>query len=93
MAFTQIEILANYIMAEIPGEPSASEGAGDTAIRLLKQLKADLAKLEQDGKRLDWLDEQISWDKEPGIWWHFEWPPGNKLTLRQAIDKAKAGGE
>jgi len=43
MGKTQIDLLADYIMAEIPGEPSASEGAGDTAIRLLKQLKADLA--------------------------------------------------
>jgi len=33
----QIQLLANYIMWEIPGEPSRSEGAGDTAIRLLRQ--------------------------------------------------------
>lgn len=32
----QIDRLANFIMAEIPGEPSQSEGAIDTAIRLLK---------------------------------------------------------
>ncbi len=32
----QINLLADYIMAEIPGEPSQDEGAGDTAIRLLK---------------------------------------------------------
>lgn len=44
MAKTQIDLLADYIMAEIPGEPSASEGAGDTAIRIITQLKADLAK-------------------------------------------------
>ena len=35
----QIKILADYIMAEIPGEPSRSEGAGDTAVRLLKQYR------------------------------------------------------
>jgi len=35
----QIEVIANYIMAEIPGEPSRSEGAGDTAVRLLKEYR------------------------------------------------------
>jgi len=33
----QIDNLANYIMEFIPGEPSQSEGAGDTAIRLLRE--------------------------------------------------------
>ena len=32
----QVERLANVIMFEIPGEPSQSEGAIDTAIRLLR---------------------------------------------------------
>jgi len=32
----QIERLADFIMQEIPGEPSQSEGAVDTAIRLLR---------------------------------------------------------
>ncbi len=31
----QTKILADYIMANVPGEPSRSEGAGDCAIRLL----------------------------------------------------------
>ncbi len=35
----QIDKLANFIMAEIEGEPSQSEGAGDTAIRIIKQLQ------------------------------------------------------
>lgn len=38
-AESQNEALANYIMAEIPNEPSQSEGAGDTAIRLLKKYR------------------------------------------------------
>lgn len=38
----QIRVLADYIMAEIPGEPSRSEGAGDTAVRLLKQYRSEL---------------------------------------------------
>jgi hypothetical protein len=33
----QIQRLANFIMHEIPGEPSQSEGAVDTAIRLLRE--------------------------------------------------------
>lgn len=35
---SQIEILADYIIAEIPGEPSAGcGGAGSCAVRLLKE--------------------------------------------------------
>ena len=34
----QIGRLADFIMREIPGEPSQSQGAVDTAIRLLKQI-------------------------------------------------------
>lgn len=36
----QIDRLAKFIMAEIPGEPSLSEGAVDTAIRLLRSRAA-----------------------------------------------------
>lgn len=35
----EIEVLANYIMREIPGEPSLNQGAGDTAVRLLKRYR------------------------------------------------------
>ena len=31
----QIDRLANFIMAEVPGEPSESEGAVDCAIRII----------------------------------------------------------
>lgn len=31
----QIDVIANYIMGSIPGEPRLNEGAGDTAVRLL----------------------------------------------------------
>lgn len=34
----QIQRLASFIMAEVPGEPRKSEGAVDCAIRLLRQL-------------------------------------------------------
>lgn len=39
----QIDKLANFIMSEIEGEPSQNEGAGDTAIRIIKKLQAELA--------------------------------------------------
>lgn len=42
----QIDRLARWIMANVPGEPSRSEGAVDTAIRLLAQ-----AKLPENKKR------------------------------------------
>ena len=49
----QIEKLANSIMAEVPGEPSRSEGAVDTAIRIIRDLRgraksAEGRKLEAD---------------------------------------------
>lgn len=37
---SQIELLADFIMIEVPGEPSRNEGAGDCAIRLIKQYLA-----------------------------------------------------
>lgn len=33
---SQVDRLANYIMNNIPGEPSQNQGAIDTAIRLLR---------------------------------------------------------
>jgi hypothetical protein len=33
---SQVDRLAKFIMDQIPGEPSQSEGAIDTAIRLLR---------------------------------------------------------
>jgi len=38
---TQIDILADFIMKRVDGEPSLSEGAGDTAVRIIKQLQAE----------------------------------------------------
>ena len=39
---TQIEKLANFIMAEVDEEPSASEGAVDCAIRIIKSQQQEL---------------------------------------------------
>lgn len=36
-AMAQIDVLARFILNEIPGEPSQNEGAVDTAIRLLRR--------------------------------------------------------
>ena len=41
----QTRILADYIMANIPGEPSQNEGAGETAVRLLKEYRAALDRI------------------------------------------------
>ena len=40
--YTEITKLADYIIKEIPGEPSQSEGAGTTAIRLMKKYRTAL---------------------------------------------------
>ena len=39
----QIEKLANFIIEKVPGEPSQSEGAVDTAIRIIEQQAQELA--------------------------------------------------
>lgn len=39
----QIDRLAAFIMNEVPGEPSQSEGAVDTAIRWMRERLATLA--------------------------------------------------
>lgn len=36
---SQVNRLAEFIMAEVPGEPSQSEGAIDTAIRIITSLR------------------------------------------------------
>ena len=43
----QIDKLANFIMSEVEGEPSQNEGAGDTAIRIIKQLEAENKELKE----------------------------------------------
>ncbi|KKN17533.1 hypothetical protein LCGC14_0964910 [marine sediment metagenome] len=45
----QIERLASFIMEEVPGEPSASEGAVDCAIRILREKMATKACLHCGG--------------------------------------------
>ena len=38
----QIDVVGDYILAEIPGEPSRNEGPGRTAVRLLRQYRLTL---------------------------------------------------
>jgi len=44
----QIKKLADFIMAEVPGEPSQSEGAIDTAIRIIRT-QQDLLRARDKG--------------------------------------------
>jgi len=41
----QTELLANYIMFQVPGEPSQDEGAGRCAARLLRKYRTALARI------------------------------------------------
>jgi hypothetical protein len=47
-AAAEIGELAQFIMDEVPGEPSQSEGAGTTAIRIISGLRARVAELEAE---------------------------------------------
>jgi hypothetical protein len=55
----QIDRLAKYIMAEVPGEPSQSEGAVDTAIRVMRDMQARLAAAEEKARGCDDCPELI----------------------------------
>ncbi len=58
----QIDKLANFIMGNVPGEPSKSEGAGDCAIRLLQDRQALIDALKD-------LRECLSiWQGQPDVW-------------------------
>lgn len=41
----QTKIVADYIMANVPGEPSRSEGAGGCAVRLLNTYRVTLRQI------------------------------------------------
>ncbi len=50
---SEIDKLANFIMKEVDGEPSKSEGAGTTAVRIIKQLQAKNKELREVIKNKD----------------------------------------
>jgi len=56
--------------------------------KMLELLDA-LEMLEQDGKRLDWLDKQVS---VSDVCSHLDWDFNTADSLRQAIDAAMARG-
>ena len=58
----QIDRLANYILANVEGEPSQSEGAVDCAIRVLGSFRADLETARAERQR-DALDGQATMDE------------------------------
>ncbi len=41
----QTRLIADYIMANVPGEPSQDEGAGRCAVRLLTKYRTALAEI------------------------------------------------
>ena len=59
---SQIDILADFIMANVDGEPSQDEGAGDTAVRIIKRLLKEkcmlLRALENTDEDL-WIEKAI----------------------------------
>ena len=68
----EIAKLANFILEEFPGEPSANESAVDVAIRLLRE-RASMPTLtrEEVGKGLGWTSDKtgvyIPWDDFPKV--------------------------
>ena len=55
----EIDKLASYIMTYIDGEPSLSEGAVDTIIRVYEYTKAHAKDLEQQCERAERLITSI----------------------------------
>ena len=47
---SQVTRLANFIMAEVPGEPSQNQGAIDTAIRVLRRLREERSDLARKAR-------------------------------------------
>jgi len=60
----QIDKLANFIMNEVEGEPSQSEGAVDCAIRIIKESRAWAKEMkrrwEKAEERCEFLDNEIN---------------------------------
>lgn len=49
-AEAQLEYLANFIMAEVDGEPSQNEGAGECAVRIIRELQAEISNLRDEAR-------------------------------------------
>lgn len=59
---SQIDRLASFIMADVPGEPSQSEGAVDTAIRIMRTRQSEPNATEALFLFMGWLTtrEQVA---------------------------------
>ena len=62
----QIDRLATFITSHIPGDPSQSQGAVDTAIRLLG------THVEVMGRIADLRDSLDIWKGQPDLWERLE---------------------
>lgn len=71
--YQQIDRLAQFILDEVPGEPSQDQGAVDTAIRVIREYKAAL---------LEWWDDA---DNPPGLAAHLA-AERNHKRLTQETD-------
>lgn len=80
----QIDALANFIMAEIPGEPSQSQGAVDTAIRVMRTMQAERDALRAENERLR--------DEAKNAWCDDTLPCRQLLDTRASIDAARDEG-
>lgn len=49
---SEIDKLANFIMKEVDGEPSQSQGAGQTAIRIIRKLKTENTSLKEENEAM-----------------------------------------
>lgn len=78
----QIDALASYIMASVPGEPSRSEGVVDTAIRVIGELQAALGADSGHGARRV-LDLGVERDNERALRGHAE---RARADLRDELD-------
>jgi len=64
----------------------ASEWRGSDHHKLELEARKRVKKLEQEGKRLDWLERQVS---VGDVCSHLDWDFNAADTLRRAIDKAR----
>ena len=83
---SQINRLATVIIDEVPGEPSQSEGAVDTAIRLIRELIVLRDKMDD-------LDSciRLCWKGHPDVWERLDnWMFNLKRAQRENIELAQA---
>jgi hypothetical protein len=72
-AKSEIDYLANYIMKNVPGEPSQSEGAGHCAVRIIKNLLEELEianmRISSQDKLIESIEEHMGVDDRGNSIW------------------------